>query len=127
MPKEAGEDVDLVEDSDNLPSDPDEDGEDSASGGNDDEEDDDDPFALIEGSDNEDLISLEGDIPEGLLDHEGHESSEEEWGGINMGEDRKRKRDDTDGEKRKKLRSLPTFASYEDYAKIIEAEPEDGI
>jgi ribosome biogenesis protein MAK21 len=132
MPKAVGEDDDLMEASDDLPSDFDEDmdsGEESAGGG----VVDDDTLALVEGSDNEDLISLDGDIPEGLLDYEGSESSdhgEEEWGGIYMGKDqkgKKRKRDDTSREKWKKLRSLPTFASYEDYAKMIEDGPEDDL
>ncbi|KAF8227475.1 CBF-domain-containing protein [Tricholoma matsutake] len=130
MPKAAGEEDDLMEDSDDLPSDFDEDmdsDEENTSAG------DEDTLALVEGSDNEDLVSLDGDIPEGLLDYEGSESSdhgEEEWGGIDTGEDKKgkkRKRDDTGREKRKKLRSLPTFASYEDYAKMIEDGPEDDL
>jgi ribosome biogenesis protein MAK21 len=122
MPKAPGNEDDPMEDSDDLPSDFDEDmdsEEDSAS-------DDDDALALVEGSDNEDLVSLDGDIPEGLLDYEGSESSDqeaEEWGGIDVSKDsqgQKRKRADTGRERRKKLRSLPTFASYEDYAKLIE-------
>jgi ribosome biogenesis protein MAK21 len=128
MPKASGDDDDLMEDSDDLPSDFDEDmdgDEDSAS-----EDHDDDALALVEGSDNEDLVSLDGDIPEGLLEYEGSESSDhedEEWGGIDVGKGKKRKRVDTGRERRKKLRSLPTFASYEDYAKMIEGEPEDDI
>ena len=40
----------------------------------------------------------------------------------------RRKRGDDDAKSRKKkLRSLPTFASYEDYAKLIDDEPEDNI
>lgn len=126
IPKAAGEDDDLMEASDDLPSDLDEDmdSEESAAG-------DDGTLDLVEGSDNEDLVSLDGDIPEGLLDYEGSQSSDdEEWSGIDTGEDKKgtkRKRDDTSRERRKKLRSLPTFASYEDYAKLIEDGPEDDI
>ena len=46
--------------------------------------------------------------------------------------EKKRKREDGEGknsskDRRKKLRSLPTFASYEDYAKLIEDGPEDNI
>ncbi|CAA7269374.1 unnamed protein product [Cyclocybe aegerita] len=118
------------------------------------EDSDDDLMSLVEGSDNEDLISLDGDVPEGLIEYDGSDDSddgnadpgvllpdadanvdpEEEWHGIGVGtskNDKKRKHDEATaggkGGKRKKLRSLPTFASYEDYAKLIEEGPEDDI
>ncbi|KAJ6546959.1 CBF/Mak21 family-domain-containing protein [Mycena capillaripes] len=121
MPRAAG-DEDLMEESDELPSDLEEDGD----------EDDDDALSLVEGSDNEDLVPLDGDFP-GLIDYDGSdgeaggEDEEEAWGGISEGGDKKRKREDSSNQKRKKLRSLPTFASYEDYAKMIEDGPEDDI
>ncbi|KAJ7168329.1 CBF/Mak21 family-domain-containing protein [Mycena crocata] len=118
MPRAAG-DEDLMEESDELPSDIDEDDEDS-------EIDDDDALSLVEGSDNEDLVPLDG-----LIDYDGSDGEaggeEEEWGGISEGGDKKRKREDNSSQRRKKLRSLPTFASYEDYAKMIEDGPEDDI
>jgi ribosome biogenesis protein MAK21 len=124
MPKAVGEDDDLMEASDDILGEDMDSAEESAG-----DDYDDDPLSLVEGSDNEDLVSLDGDIPEGLLDYEGSDSSdheEEEWGGIeNNGT--KRKRTDTSRERRKKLRSLPTFASYEDYAKMIEDGPEDVL
>jgi ribosome biogenesis protein MAK21 len=40
---------------------------------------------------------------------------------------RARKREGTSGMKKKKLRSLPTFSSPEDYAKLIEDGSEDDI
>lgn len=40
---------------------------------------------------------------------------------------KKRKRDEEKDGNRKKLRALPTFASYEDYAKMIEDGPEDNV
>ncbi|KAJ6488466.1 CBF/Mak21 family-domain-containing protein [Mycena vitilis] len=126
MPRVAGDDVDLMEESDELPSDLDDD-EDSEI-----DDADDDALSLVEGSDNEDLVPLNGDFP-GLIDYDGSEAEgggedeEEEWGGISEGGDKKRKREDSSNQKRKKLRSLPTFASYEDYAKMIDDGPEDNI
>ncbi|PBK76587.1 CBF-domain-containing protein [Armillaria solidipes] len=124
MPKAEGDD-DLMEDSDidedDLPSDFDADEDD------DEEPDDSDDLSLAEGSDNDDLISLDGDMSEGLIEYDGpDEEEEEEWGGIESGNG-KRKRTQESKEKRKKLKSLPTFASYEDYAKMIEDGPEDDI
>ncbi|KAJ7118810.1 CBF/Mak21 family-domain-containing protein [Mycena epipterygia] len=123
MPGAAG-DEDLMEESDELPSDFDEDDASEI------EDDDDDALSLVEGSDNEDLVPLDGDFPTGLIDYDGSDGEagdeEEEWGGISGG-DKKRKREDNSNQRRKKLRSLPTFASYEDYAKMIEDGPEDDI
>ncbi|KAG6831476.1 hypothetical protein H0H92_010385 [Tricholoma furcatifolium] len=147
MPKAAGEDSDLMEDSDadvddddELPSDFDLDMEDdddeSQDEGAEDEfedenDDEDDALSLVEGSDNEDLISLNGDVPDGLIDWDGSDGGKDEdedgeWGGIGDG-NKKRKRDETLSGKRKKIKALPTFASYEDYAKMIEEGPEDDI
>ncbi|KAG6888162.1 hypothetical protein C0995_010173 [Termitomyces sp. Mi166 len=138
MPKTAGEDEDLVEESDDdddVPSDfdMDDDSENESHVAEDDEEE--DAFSLVEGSDNEDLIPLDGDIPDGLIEWDGSdeegaaEAVDKEWGGIeDEGGGKKRKRKDTTSrEKRKKLKALPTFASYEDYAKMIENGPEDDI
>lgn len=84
-----------------------------------------DALSLAEDSDNEDLIPL-GEIPDGLIAYDG--SDNEEWGGIDSEEPRKRKRSaETKGKEKKRLRSLPTFASYEEYAKMIEDGPEDDI
>lgn len=91
-------------------------------------------FSMVEASDNEDLRSLNEDVPDGLIEFDGPESEAEsegeEWGGIagsSSHKKRKRGEDDSSKKKRKKLRSLPTFASYEDYAKMIEDGPEDNI
>ncbi|KAF7359226.1 Ribosome biogenesis protein MAK21 [Mycena sanguinolenta] len=124
MPRAAGDD-DLMEESDEVPSDLDNDEDTSI------EDDDDDDLSLAEGSDNEDLVPLDADFP-GLIDYDGSDENgdeEEEWGGISQGDEggKKRKREDSSIQKRKKLRSLPTFASYEDYAKMIEDGPEDDI
>jgi ribosome biogenesis protein MAK21 len=147
MPEVQGDDDDLLEDSDedDLPSNfGDSDEVDASEDENDDDEGegDDDDLSLAEASDNEDLISLDGDLPHGLIEYDGSDvdadddadadrlSKDEEWGGISSGNDKKRKREDANiakTGKRKKLRSLPTFASYEDYAKLIEEGLEDDI
>ena len=67
---------------------------------------------IVEGSDNEDLISLDGDVPgSDLIEYDGFDAREdEEWGGTEGGTvgGQKRKREETRGSKRKKLKSLPT-------------------
>lgn len=156
MPK-AGEDEDLLsgsdsdidEDDDDLPSDfsaamandedenllqeesDNEDEERSEVGDAQAEEDDDeDGLSLVEDSDNEDLVPLD-EMPDGLIAYDGSDdgTEEEEWGGINAETTQKRKRgpEEKSNSRRKRLRSLPTFASYEDYAKMIEDGPEDDI
>ena len=151
MPKVLGDDDDLLEDSDedDLPSnfgDGDEVDVSENENNDDDEEgegNNDDGLSLAEASDNEDLISLGGDLPHGLIEYDGSDAyaddtdseenddpalaKQEEWDGISSGNDKKRKREDDKTVKRKKLRSLPTFVSYEDYAKLIEEGLEDDI
>ncbi|KAF6741179.1 hypothetical protein DFP72DRAFT_946119, partial [Ephemerocybe angulata] len=151
MPKANGDDDLLAgsEDSDDLDSDLDaemadsdsegewEDEDEDADAGKVSDDEDEDGLSLVEGSDNEDLISLDGDVPEGLIAYEDEEDEEdaekdeeeEEWGGVDGGAGQKRKRAEREEKKesRKKLRALPTFASYEDYAKLIDASPEDDI
>ena len=145
MPEVQDDDDDLLEDSDEdgLPSNFGDSDEVDASENDDDENegDNDDGLSLAEVSDNEDLISLDGDLPHGLIEYDGSDvdanedddddaatlAKDEEWGGISSGNDKKRKREDSRMGKRKKLRSLPTFASYEDYAKLIEEGLEDDI
>lgn len=91
----------------------------------------DDELSMAEASDAEDLVDLDADVPSGLIDFDsdaGSEGAEEEWGGFE-GSLKKRKRSEgADGkQKKKKLRSLPTFASYDDYAKMIEDEPDNDL
>lgn len=91
--------------------------------------------SLAEGSDDEDLIPLDEMEPEALIEYDGPDASdsgtgdvlteEEEWGGVSG--IRKRKRTDANGNGKRKKPRLPTFASYEDYAKLIELGPEDDI
>ncbi|KAF7323267.1 CCAAT-box-binding transcriptional factor [Mycena chlorophos] len=137
MPAAEGDD-DLMDNSD-LPSDVDDEIPSGLDADDDDEEEEDsgdDAFSLAEGSDNEDLLPLDGDFPGGLLEYDGSDGGagkeeEEEWGGVGSGDaPKKRKRDESSSEQkkgRKKLRSLPTFASYEEYAKMIDEAPEDDI
>jgi ribosome biogenesis protein MAK21 len=153
MPKE----LDVSDDEDSIPSGLDEDDDDSLAGLQDSEgsvdnveepsevdEDDDDKLSLVESSDAEDLIPLDEAealaFNDGLIDWPGGEGGssddeneeDEEWTGTGggsptLGEKRKRKGGKEGQKKRKKVRSLPTFASYEDYAKLIEEGPEDDI
>ena len=132
MPKAAGEDDDLMEDDSDDDLDLGSGSGEEGSEVEDDEDDNSDALSLVEASDNEDLISLDGDVPDDLIEYDGSDAGEEdeaEWGGIEEGAvgGQKRKREETRGGKRKKLKSLPTFASYEDYAKMIEDGPEDDI
>ncbi|KAJ7063556.1 CBF/Mak21 family-domain-containing protein [Mycena amicta] len=119
MPATEGDDILMEDTDDDVPSDLDE------------EDADDSGFSLAEDSENDDLVALDGDFAGGLLDYDGSddEAENEEWGGIEADSANKRKRDDSSEHRqaRKKLRSLPTFASYEDYAKMIDDAPEEDI
>ncbi len=140
------QDDDLDEASDDMPSDldsdegqdggeevGDEDPEDASDQEEEARDDGSDEISLAEASDADDLLPLDTDIPEGLLEYDGSDveqgDEDEEWGGIREAPAKpgKRKRGDEEKNKRKKLRSLPTFASYEDYAKLIEDGPEDNL
>ena len=78
---------------------------------------------------------MDGDVPRGLIECDDPDASvgeiveEKEWGVISgsVGNAEKRKSEESMRGKRKKLRSLPTLASYEDYVKLIEEGPEDDI
>ena len=126
MPREEGDDAFLDEDvdDDELLSDPDAAGNASVEGSEELE----DGISLAEGSDDDDLLAMD-DVPNGLIECDGSdaetEQNDEEWGGISGGD--KRKRDDKSQAKRKKRKTLPTFATYEEYAKMIEEGPEDEI
>ena len=147
MPAELEDDglMDDSDESDDVPSDLEDISGDEAEDVDDDAEpedqdeqvDEDDAFSLAEGSDAEDLLPLDTDVPAGLVEWDGpdasaDESEEEEWGGVSASKEKKGKRKRDEGKdarkaQRKKLRALPTFASYEDYAKLIEDRPEDNI
>ncbi len=88
--------------------------------------------------DDDDLVGSEVDAPDGLLpldydEAQEVEEEEEEWGGIGAspvatGKKRKAK-DQPNGDRRKKrrLRDLPTFASAEEYAKLIDGADEENL
>ncbi|KAI0031095.1 CBF-domain-containing protein [Vararia minispora EC-137] len=86
-------------------------------------------FSLAEDSDADDLVNLDTDNSDGLIEWDGSDSSHDDFNGIDEGPVRtsKKRKHDEERTKRKKLRSLPTFASYDDYAKLIEDAPEDDI
>ncbi|SRR6266702_827379 len=101
--------------------------------GHDDDDDDDDKSSLAEASDADDLLDL-AEAPVDLIEYNVADSVADEWMGLGGGVDvtdnkRKRSRGGNDGApaRRKKARSLPTFASYEDYAHMIEDGPEDYL
>lgn len=86
--------------------------------------------------DEDDLIGSDVDAPDGLLrlgsDGEVQEE-EEEWGGIGADATITRKKrkaqNQSDGGKRKKrrLRDLPTFASADQYAQLIDEGDEENL
>jgi len=136
MPRENGDETFLEDNEDvddELLSDPDAGGNLSVKGEEEQEIDSDgnelgDGISLAEGSDDDDLVAVD-DIPNGLIEYDGlgpeTEQSDEEWGGISGGDKRKRK--DNSQARRKKRKTLPTFATYEEYARMIEEGPEDQI
>ena len=132
------DDDDLVGDAEDLMSPPISDAEDafvdSGSDDNDtptavegdtsDKSDNDDEFSDAEASDASDDLEL--------IDYDTTDSNAEDWTGIegsfDVAADNKRKRgNDGAPSRRKKRRSLPTFASYEEYARMIEDGPEDNL
>ncbi|KAF8646008.1 hypothetical protein AX16_007434 [Volvariella volvacea WC 439] len=129
MPKATGDDIPFDEDSDDIP----EDLEDDIEEGLDEDAENTDELAeggasLAEGSDDEDLLPFEGLIEYDGSDTGGSDTEEAEWGGVAAEEaPQKRKRKEDEGGQRKKRKALPTFASYEDYAKLIDESPEDNI
>ena len=90
----------------------------------DDDSDGDDLLSLLEGSNNEDLISLDEDVPDGLVEYDGSDeeahTQDEEWGGSGGWFQQEMQIEGVTGAKRKKPRFLPTFASNEDYVTMIE-------
>lgn len=94
---------------------------------------DDDEASLPEASDDDDLLDLAEDSVD-LIEYNTTDSGADEWTGLGGSVDvadnkRKRNRGGNDGPpaRKKKLRSLPTFASYEDYARMIEDGPQDYL
>jgi len=91
--------------------------------------DNDDALSLVEASDNDDLIPLD-EMPDDVIAYDGSLSESEdggEWEGIENNNQKRKRADDKGTSPKKKRRSLPTFVSYEDYAKMIEDGPENNI
>ena len=137
MPKEAG-DSDFMEDSDSDDIRAENDSQDESDGSIeadeklDEDSEHSDALSLAENSDNEDLLGLDEELPHGLIDYGGSDTDkggdESEWQGIEATTNKRKRGDEAKSQsRRKKLRSLPTFASYEDYAKLINEGPEDDI
>ena len=128
MPKAARDDDDLMEDDSDDDLDLDSSSGEEDSEAEDDQDDNSDSLSLVEASDNEDLISLDGDVPDSdLIEYDVFDAREdEEWGGIEAGTvgGQKGQREKPRGGKRKKVKSLPTIASY---AKMVEDGPENDI
>ena len=86
------------------------------------------------GEDEDDLVGSDIDAPDGLLHFasEGEAQGEEEWGGIGTGatvarKKRKAKEQPDGRRKKRRLRDLPTFASVEQYAKLIDEADEENL
>lgn len=86
--------------------------------------------------DENDIITDEGGDPTGLVAFSSGSSDEDsdaeadgdEWQGFGSDvKTRKRGRNKEAAERKKKRRKLATFASYEDYAAMIEKSQEDNI
>jgi ribosome biogenesis protein MAK21 len=85
--------------------------------------------SIAEGSGDDDLLPFRG-----LIEYDGSDTSEEKeeeesWLGVGTPAANKKRTNevDTRPRKRKKRETLTAFASYEDYARMIEDAPEDNI
>ncbi|KAG8911303.1 hypothetical protein FRC00_006735 [Tulasnella sp. 408] len=68
--------------------------------------------------DEDDLIPFDEDASQ----------DEDEWGGLSESKKRKNNKETEGGRKKKRrLGGVPTFASYEDYAKMIDEAPEEDL
>jgi len=126
MPKA---DADISEDDDSIPADLDDDDEESSG-----EDEDalsvsdqlsevDEGSSILELEEDEDLLDLADVFSQGSSP-----SENEDWSGVDPSAGEKRKQEDSSSAGRKKRRiNLPTFASYEDYATLIDNSPEDHI
>ncbi|KAG9019848.1 hypothetical protein FRB90_003438 [Tulasnella sp. 427] len=114
IPSDDDDELESDEDEDDITSDLEGPSEDEDAGGDGDDQ---SYFGgMLEGED--DLLSFGG---------EGSES-EGEWGGLS-GSKKRKKGQEADGGRKKKRRTMgtPTFASYEDYAKMIDEAPEEDL
>jgi ribosome biogenesis protein MAK21 len=86
-------------------------------------------FSSAEASDTDDLAHLDAEVSVDLTNRERSASATQESSVFGDGRKRKRKVPGNEDSRirKKKLRALPTFASYEDFAQIIENEPEENV
>lgn len=86
-------------------------------------------FSSAEVSDTDELEYLDAEVPVNLANRERAASATQVSSVFGDGKKRKRKVPGNEDSRirKKKLRALPTFASYEDFAQIIENEPEENV
>jgi len=85
-------------------------------------------FSFSEASETVDSVHIDTEVPVDLTKRRQADSAVEE--SLVSGGGKKRRRNGSGKEDvliRKKLRALPTFASYEDFAQMIEDEPEEYL
>jgi ribosome biogenesis protein MAK21 len=77
---------------------------------------------LVDDFDNESFVSTDQDAPEGLIEYESDDDDDRRG-------DKKRKREASEGRgvRKKKPRTLPTFASYDEYARMIEDGTDEDL
>lgn len=87
---------------------------------------DEDEGSKAEGSDSfGDMLEDEDDL---IPFDEDASQDEDEWGGLSESKKRKNNKETEGGRKKKRrLAGVPTFASYEDYAKMIDEAPEEDL
>jgi len=86
-------------------------------------------FSSAEASDTDDLVNLDAKTPVGIIQRGQTGTAAQESPVFGGGKKRKRKgpgKEDMQVHK-KKLRDLPTFASYEDFAQMIEDDSEENL
>ncbi|KIO24342.1 hypothetical protein M407DRAFT_213031 [Tulasnella calospora MUT 4182] len=87
---------------------------------------DEDGDSKVEGSDGfGDMLEEDDDL---IPFDEDASHDEDEWGGLSESKKRKNSKGAEGGRKKKqRLSGIPTFASYEDYAKMIDEAPEEDL
>ena len=82
-----------------------------------------------EASDTDDLVHLDAETPIDVAKHGQTGSTAQDSSVFDGGKKRKRKGSGKEDmrSRKKKLRTLPTFASYEDFAQMIEDESEEDL
>jgi ribosome biogenesis protein MAK21 len=86
-------------------------------------------LSSAEASDMDDLVRLDAEDPVNLTKHGKAASAAQESSTFGGGKKRKRKGSWKEDSwiRKKKIRALPTFASYEDFVEMIEDGPEENV